>query len=641
MSIPTPSSPTASALALREFFGDRKPPEISRKITACVACRKLKIKCHMQDSRPPCTRCKRRDLTCTVNHSLQMLLENDVTWKRSIEQKLQLMEEQIANISNATATNHAPASTGPEATPTAPSTSSATLYELHSGAHGETHSNSDTDAGADNAARHQPGWEVVMDARLNPAAMPASCVSQVPDTSPSGQLSESGRQNDLISRGAIALDMAEQFFEVYKKLDHYVYGILADHDTLSSIRAGSSLLTAAVCAVAALHSSSPGYAASYDEFVREFAAQSISRNHTLDDVRGLCIGAFWLSDMSWTLAATSARIAIEMNLHRGVSKAKHTCFDKPMADRISCYVRTRLYLIVYVCDHHFSIAYGRAPMTREFTALIAPRAFHGMEHANTPDDFRLVAQVELWSVLSRVYDTFGVNTDMAIPAHQMSEFRRLGVALESWRIDAYDKLPADADTKSIDVGLHAYFAKLYLCTHAFRGVTRTSAVPQDMEEFADAAVYTGHSLLRSLVVNPDLQMHFQGLPTYFATMVAASFVFLLKMTIKRPANVRFNRDETCALLRQASDVLIAISRSMHSQHVLYSIAVSIAKLVNGVPCTNTNPPSSATGMDSIEVATQDPTLDASNPLISDDMSWLQDGDFGIDWFEFDQALHNT
>lgn len=80
MSMPTPSSPTASAMALREFFGDRKPPEISRKITACVACRKLKIKCHMQDAKPPCTRCKRRDLACTVNHSLQMLLENDVTW---------------------------------------------------------------------------------------------------------------------------------------------------------------------------------------------------------------------------------------------------------------------------------------------------------------------------------------------------------------------------------------------------------------------------------------------------------------------------------------------------------------------------------------------------------------------------------
>ena len=35
-------SPSA-ALALREAWGDRKPPDITRKITACVACRKLKV----------------------------------------------------------------------------------------------------------------------------------------------------------------------------------------------------------------------------------------------------------------------------------------------------------------------------------------------------------------------------------------------------------------------------------------------------------------------------------------------------------------------------------------------------------------------------------------------------------------------
>lgn len=36
------STPSA-AKALRDSFGDRKLPGISRKITACVACRKLKV----------------------------------------------------------------------------------------------------------------------------------------------------------------------------------------------------------------------------------------------------------------------------------------------------------------------------------------------------------------------------------------------------------------------------------------------------------------------------------------------------------------------------------------------------------------------------------------------------------------------
>jgi hypothetical protein len=40
---PIMSRPSAAA-ALRESFGDRRPPEISRKITACVSCRKLKVR---------------------------------------------------------------------------------------------------------------------------------------------------------------------------------------------------------------------------------------------------------------------------------------------------------------------------------------------------------------------------------------------------------------------------------------------------------------------------------------------------------------------------------------------------------------------------------------------------------------------
>lgn len=38
------------------------------------------IKCHMNDNNPPCNRCKVRGLACSVNKSLQMLLENDASY---------------------------------------------------------------------------------------------------------------------------------------------------------------------------------------------------------------------------------------------------------------------------------------------------------------------------------------------------------------------------------------------------------------------------------------------------------------------------------------------------------------------------------------------------------------------------------
>lgn len=40
-------SRSSAAAALRESFGDRRPPDISRKITACVSCRKLKVPMHI------------------------------------------------------------------------------------------------------------------------------------------------------------------------------------------------------------------------------------------------------------------------------------------------------------------------------------------------------------------------------------------------------------------------------------------------------------------------------------------------------------------------------------------------------------------------------------------------------------------
>ena len=91
-----------SSRALREHFGDRKPPDISRKITACVACRKQKTKCNMPDGLAPCARCKLRNLSCTVNRSLQMLLESDVDWKNAVTQRLTNLETAMVKMADPT-----------------------------------------------------------------------------------------------------------------------------------------------------------------------------------------------------------------------------------------------------------------------------------------------------------------------------------------------------------------------------------------------------------------------------------------------------------------------------------------------------------------------------------------------------------
>lgn len=152
---------------------------------------------------------------------------------------------------------------------------------------------------------HQPqqAWEVVLDPKIGPAAIPASCVSEVSESSNLNQRNPEDRYgSDIVSRGLISLATAEQFFALYnQRLDHFLYRILGDHNSLASVRAASSLLTAAICTIGALHSASSEFQVCYKEFINQASCEMFSKKHTIDDVRALCIGAFWLSDVSWTL----------------------------------------------------------------------------------------------------------------------------------------------------------------------------------------------------------------------------------------------------------------------------------------------------------------------------------------------------
>lgn len=108
--------------------------------------------------------------------------------------------------------------------------------------------------------------------------------------------------DDFISRGEVSLEEAEEMFQIFDhSLNQYLWGgIVLVHKDLLSVRRSSSLLLAAILAVTALHI--PGKSATFDvcyaEFLDLVSDSMMDRYHTLDGIRGLCIGAFWLSDVS-------------------------------------------------------------------------------------------------------------------------------------------------------------------------------------------------------------------------------------------------------------------------------------------------------------------------------------------------------
>jgi len=109
-------------------------------------------------------------------------------------------------------------------------------------------------------------------------------------------------EEDLISCGKVTLQHAEHLFQQFSKyLNAYLWGGIAlVHSELMAVRHSSSLLLAAILTVSALHV--PGmedvFDVCYAEFVELICDSMLDRYHTLDGIRGLTIGAFWLSDLS-------------------------------------------------------------------------------------------------------------------------------------------------------------------------------------------------------------------------------------------------------------------------------------------------------------------------------------------------------
>jgi hypothetical protein len=149
-------------------------------------------------------------------------------------------------------------------------------------------------------------------------------LSDIRATSPERQ-HDRALVTDFVSRGAVDLQEAEELFDNFDQvLNRYLWdGILLVHKDLTSLRNSSSMLSAAVLAVSALHlpHKERTFDTCYTEFAKLASESMLDRHHTLDDLRALCIGAFWLADVSWKLSGYAVRIATERNLHQAYRKA--------------------------------------------------------------------------------------------------------------------------------------------------------------------------------------------------------------------------------------------------------------------------------------------------------------------------------
>jgi hypothetical protein len=432
--------------------------------------------------------------------------------------------------------------------------------------------------------------------------------------------------DDFISRSLVSVDEAEKLFQFYQtQLDPYIYGLASKYKTLESLRRSSSLLTACICTVAASHqagNSGDVYEICNQEFRRLVSMSMFERRISLDYLRALVIGSYWLSDVSWTLAGLAVRRASDINLHKfyyRIMDSANGFAETPKswdpADPEASIDPVRLWYLLYICDQHLSILYTRAPMIREDDTIRGWRDYLESPHASQ-SDVRISSQVALMMLLSQIRECFGVDATKAVPRAIIPHINTFSHHLDKWLAhwssklsgfsfpfsNTYPMLTTDPGANehignfpSKGILLHYHFGKLHLFSHVFRGLKsgdHVEPIPTYFKDTASAAVSHATTILELLLNDADIRPSIIGVPHYFHTMIAFACVVLLKVSDRYRDDLGIDVGLTHALIKRVIEFLRAINCGRY--HLVHWMAEGLAKMLHS--CRGSSSVSSHSGI---------------------------------------------
>ncbi|KAF9871059.1 hypothetical protein CkaCkLH20_11476 [Colletotrichum karsti] len=389
---------------------------------------------------------------------------------------------------------------------------------------------------------------------------------------------------DFIARGSISNAAAQQLFHRFKpRLDYFCYGIMCPHEDLDALRSSSALLTAAICAVSALHDpeGSGMFKVCHAEFLRLASAGMFSISYSPDDIRGLIVGAYWLANVSYTLIGHAVRVAARLNYHIAYfSVVNNTSIGKERADDIE---KARLWYVLYVLDHHSSILYGRPAL---ISATEEPhQQWETFIHANGDNekDKRITSQVALHHITSKVKEIFGSYSTQGVPEHFLQQLRGYFSELDRWYMawgNRMQRNPFIGWFPRDGAILHYHFARLHLCSYVFRGMSENSvsAASSNVREYASLAVSSATSVLELVVERDDMRTALAGMPIYFHGMITFAAVFLIKA-----AKTSFHGLATVDVSKSLSLVQTCMrelrAQSAAPQHLVYHLCNGLEQMM--------------------------------------------------------------
>jgi hypothetical protein len=139
----------------------------------------------------------------------------------------------------------------------------------------------------------------------------------------------------------------------------------------------------------------------------------------------------------------------------------------------------------------------------------------------TENDARLVSLVEYWTLGTQIYQTFGIDSEQPLSAEQISALRRHNINFDRIRADWTERFSVNRFVGNYPrkgVGLNYHFGRLYLHSHAFRGIcdseyNKRTEISLELDEICQTAVFSAISVIRSLVSDAETAEFWSSLPT--------------------------------------------------------------------------------------------------------------------------------
>jgi hypothetical protein len=463
--------------------------DASRRVTACIPCQKQKValvcpcpyttprsiltadyhkvRCAVENGRPPCRRCKNRQMACTFKKPVSATAPNNTAMCASSYHVGHLIRLTDADSSEAIVHD---LRTLHSAVNELRAKSSHTLLGPLRSVERYTQITRASGTAVAVSEREEPtllhqaelenqdmNTEMLVERSRRPSY--TGDLSQVPITSlyqitrlrslrsqrlpaSSTQASEPSKApKDLISRGVLDWSDADRLTRVYlERSDHYLYGVASKYEDLKSIRRASSLLLVAICTVSASQepSGSTLYRICHAELRRLISNFVFTSQVDLEDFRGLCVACFWLSDISWSVSGLAIRRAIEFQLQKSfhlVVRSTTSNSNQPSTSEAAlrdvAIERVRLWYLFYICDQHLSILYGRLPTIRDQDSIRDWEAYLAAVPDSVPD-LRITSQVALLRILNAVLGVFGLDVGSRVPTLFKSQLDNFNNKLDQW-----------------------------------------------------------------------------------------------------------------------------------------------------------------------------------------------------------------